>query len=325
MFKEKDEGIVPVILSVNLSYKPCHCEVSLMQNGNVLEYFIWEEMIDMLTYITQVVARYPGLLLVLVTDLETDLCSLADLFKQCGQQSKQGVQRQDTCLYDFLREVSALPIKCLHLPAVKYVLNVPLYRKRFFPTMGSPRAICALATLLYRMRQQDADWTEMTFFYLELQHTSYTVVVVKDGTVVDGVKFDVALQFEQIGSQSQEQRADLLEAAFWERLTRDLAGLMAIHHIEEIVLRDEGNDRADMQYESSSNAQPIRVEEAIDRLGDSYKLYQFPQEGGEQPGCEIAFGAWLLTGGFLSSGHAAEPAQRLISTLFLSAQFDDQS
>jgi predicted butyrate kinase (DUF1464 family) len=308
MFEEKDEKVAPMVLSVNLCYKPCLYEICLVENGCMLEHVVWETISDVIVYVTQITARYPPLLLALVTDQETDLCSLADLAERNRQQDEQ---EQDRCLFDFLQAMRLLAIKGVHLPAIKYAPNVPLYRQRFFATMGLPRTLCALATLLYRMRQQNADWTEMTFFYLELHHMSYTLVVVKDGSIVDGETGNFAVQIE---SESLEQTTQLLALAFWERLTHDLAGLSAIHHIEDIVLYDCGNDAGD---ENMPRDQRKRLEEAIDRLGDSYKLYQFPQDESEQAGREIVFGAALLTEGFLRAGHAVELAQRLISMLFV--------
>ena len=311
MVEGKDSEAVPMVLSVNLYHKSYNWETCLLENRRVREYFVWEKMGEFLAYVTQITTHHPSLLLALVTDLETRLCSLTDLVEQRREQNRQ---EKDSFLHDFLHALGLLDSKCVHLPAIKYAPGVPQYRRLFCSTLGSPRTLCVLATLLYRMRQQDADWLEMTFFYLELHLMSYTLVVVKEGLVVDGASFDFAPQLELASevSASQEQTTQLLELAFWERLTRDLSGLVAIHHIEDIVLLASGEEVKDGENSITSDNPMRRQEGAIERLGDTYKFYLFPQDQNEQAGHETAFGACLLAEGLLYSSHGVELAQRLI-------------
>jgi hypothetical protein len=312
MLAEKDERIASIVLSVNVRYKPYDCETCLVENGWIREYFVWEEMEDLLAYVTQISIRHPTVLLALVTDMETNLCSLTDLLQQVAEQDRQ---KQNALLY----ALRPLNDKCILLPAVKYAPAVPLHRQRFSSTLGLPHTLCMLATLLYRMRQQDADWAEMTFFYLELHPMSYTLVVVKEGSVVDGTICDFTSQRESVSEppEFQEQTSRLLELAFWERLTRDLAGLVAIHYIEDIVLHETGKEVRGVEHYVDADNQMTRQEAAIERLGDTYKLYLFPQDQNEQAGRETVFGACLLAEGLLHADHAVEIAQRLISVLSL--------
>jgi len=81
--------------------------------------------------------------------------------------------------------------------------------------------------------------------------------------------------------------------AFWEGLTQELAGLIAIHHIEDIVV---------LGKESAS---------LIERLADIYHVYLFPHAHTEREGYEAALGAALLAEGLEQDSSARDVVNRL--------------
>ena len=94
------------------------------------------------------------------------------------------------------------------------------------------------------------------------------------------------------------------EQTFWEGLTESLAGFLALHHLDDIVI---------MERQSTDRQETGRKDAVIDRLGGSYKFYQFPSEASETPGCEVAISAAPIAAGFCGSGLAAEVMQQLLA------------
>lgn len=83
------------------------------------------------------------------------------------------------------------------------------------------------------------------------------------------------------------------ERALWEGLTQDIAGLIAIHHIEDMVVS------GDFQ------------EEFIERFAENYQVYLFPSSEADAPGFEGALGAAVLAGGLFLPGKAREIVDQL--------------
>jgi hypothetical protein len=79
-----------------------------------------------------------------------------------------------------------------------------------------------------------------------------------------------------------------LDEAYWEGLIQELAGFMATHHIEDIVVLGE---------ESST---------LVERLADLYQVYLFPYAHTEREGYEVALGAAILAEGLNQIQSAAE-------------------
>ena len=83
------------------------------------------------------------------------------------------------------------------------------------------------------------------------------------------------------------------QQALWEELTQDIAGLMAIHHIEDIVVS------GDFQ------------EAFIEHFAENYQVYLFPAGEADTPGFEGALGAAVLAGGLFLPGKAREIVDQL--------------
>jgi predicted butyrate kinase (DUF1464 family) len=202
-------------------------------------------------------------------------------------------------LREFLIAINAINGKSYSLPSVSNLTSVPHYRKLNRANMGSSDKLCSVAALLYRMRQQDASWSEMHFLYLEVGDDSRSVVVVSDGCIVDGLAHSspVVHNEDDAGETLEE---DVIEQAFWEGLSEDLAGLMAVHHFEDVVLVDR---------RSSDEAR--RGDGVIERLGDLYQFYLFPHAESEPEGFEAAIGAAIIADGLYHRGLASEVVQHL--------------
>src|SRR5207245_11240671 len=106
--------------------------------------------------------------------------------------------------------------------------------------IGYSEKLCAVTTLLYRMRRQEAIWPEMRFLYVDVSQNSRSIVVIEDGRIVNGIgetagtQPDVGLEdYLQAEEISANFREALINHAYWEGLTHDLAGMMDIHHLED--------------------------------------------------------------------------------------------
>ena len=120
--------------------------------------------------------------------------------------------------------------------------------------------------------------------------------MIKDGRIVDGMT--VSIEAVEDGEEEDEQER---EQAFWEGLSEDVAGLMAVHHFEDIVVIDRRSTTQDKLDKST----------VVDRLGDSYQLYLYPQRESEPEGFETAIGASLIAEGLFRPSLASEVVERL--------------
>lgn len=198
-------------------------------------------------------------------------------------------------LPDFLAALATFSQHSYCLPALQHLPSIPAHRRLLHPTMGTANILCSIANLLYRMRQSDASWSEMRFLCLEVGPWNSTISVVQDGLIIDGTGARPGLQ-ESLPSEIQTQ-------AFWEELIHDLAGLMAVHHFEDIVISQQ----------AGSDTAAACKEEVIQHLGDLYQFYLYPQSETALTGFESAFGAALLVSGFSQPGPLAELAMRLLT------------
>ena len=91
----------------------------------------------------------------------------------------------------------------------------------------------------------------------------------------------------------QEELQSLYERAVWEGLTQDMAGLMAIHHIEDIVVLGKYQDALSEYF------------------ADKYQVYLFPPNEADMVGREAALGAAIIAEGLYLPGLASEVVERL--------------
>ncbi|WP_297164300.1 DUF1464 family protein [Thermogemmatispora sp.] len=195
-------------------------------------------------------------------------------------------------LTTFLETLGRLNLHSYVLPGLLHLPTVPAYRLLLERLPASPAAVCRVVTLLYRLRQRETSWPEMRFLVLAAHSACWQVLVVEDGYLTDGVHGiprDPALPLPP--TAPTEGR---FEQAYWEGLVRDLAGLLAVHHLDEVVISGR------------------RSETLATRLGEVYQLYYFPYAPHEPRGFEAAFGAALIAAGLQHPRSlAAEVVQHL--------------
>jgi predicted butyrate kinase (DUF1464 family) len=127
----------------------------------------------------------------------------------------------------------------------------------------------------------------MQLFCVQINRQFKSIQALVDGCIVNSMATEVpsGVQNERMGTE--------YEKALWEGLTQDIAGLMAIHHIEDIVALGDFQDAF------------------IDHFAENYQVYLFPSTGADTPGCECALGAAVLAGGLFQTGPACEIVERL--------------
>ncbi len=278
-------------MSIGIDYKAGTWKTCFTENGQTIELCTFGNSDATLAYIESICAVYSEPIIALSSALETTLCSMQALLEE---QEHSATPADVADLHTFLVAIGSFNAKNFHLPALKSLKSIPRYRKRKRKDMGNTDKLCSVTTLLYRMRQQEASWPEMRFLYLEVGEDDRSIVVVKDGRIVDGMTVDIEHVAEEDDEDEQEQ-------AFWEGLAEDVAGLMAIHHFEDIVVIDRRSSAQDTLKKST----------VVDRLGDSYQLYLFPRSESEPAGFETAIGASLIAEGLFRPSLASEVVEHL--------------
>jgi Protein of unknown function (DUF1464) len=287
IFSEKLVNSMSTV-SIGIDYSGGDWKLCLLEDGEPSECLRFSEQEQAFRWLSHTSALYPEPTIGLSSLLDCAFCPLSALAGHLVASSGS----TEHALPDFLISLSTLSRKGYGLPSLKYVASIPAYRRLLHTTMGTPDTLCSVATLLYRMRQSQASWAEMRFLCLEVGPWYTTINVVQDGRLVDSMvsrrdirgSFDLAVRRE----------------AFWEGLLSDLGGLMAVHHFEDIVISQK-NDSAEAS---------VCKEQIIERLGDLYQCYLYPQS--EHPGFEACIGAALLVAGLSSSSSSAELTSRLL-------------
>jgi hypothetical protein len=204
-------------------------------------------------------------------------------------------------LCDFLVALKASEPDSYVVPSLRQLSTLPAHRKRMYGDMGTSATLCELATLLYRMREQEAAWPELRFIYLQVDNCARTIAVIEDGRIVNAIGESAGIALSSPEAPQSPAEAVIAERAFWEGLEFDLAGLMAIHHFDDIVL-------------VGSNKEAV-----IARLENRYQLYHYPRHEYDQAGFEAAVGAATLSEGLNRAAAAAEIVERLQLTLPITA------
>ena len=277
-------------ISIGIDYKASTWKTCFTENGQTIELCTFANSDATLAYIESVCVLYPEPIIALSSALETTLCSLQTMLEK-----QDSVESDMNDLHKFLVAIGSFNANNFHLPSLKSLKSVPRYRKRKRKDMGDADKLCSVTTLLYRMRQQEAEWPEMRFLYLEVGEDDRSIVVIKDGRIIDGMT--VSIEAVEDGEEDEQER----EQAFWEGLSEDVAGLMAVHHFEDIVVIDRRSTTQDKLDKST----------VVDRLGDSYQLYLYPQRESEPEGFETAIGASLIAEGLFRPSLASEVVERL--------------
>jgi predicted butyrate kinase (DUF1464 family) len=287
-------------LSLGIEYNAEYWKTCFMEDGRTLELHTFADVPSVLSYVEQLCLLYPEPVISISSPAGTRLTTAVALTQE-QKIGKDGQAYEE--LQAFLEGIQPINFTNYTTPAVPYLPSIPRHRKLNRGEMGTAVTLCSVATLLYRMRQQEANWTEMRFLYLEVAANSRSIVVVKDGQVVDGLSKSMPLELLDHSNGEQAEDVQVIEDAFWEGLTQDLAGLMAIHHFVDIVVMDRRTP--------SESMLGSRKGDVIERLNDTYQFYHFPHGESEPQGFEPAIGAAIIAEGLYGPGLAAEIVNRL--------------
>lgn len=258
------------MLSIGVDEQQGIWKTCLLEDSQVLELSSFENTTSVLTYLEQTCATYPEPIMMVSLDK--------------GRWNTEALDR-------FLIAIDSMNLNSYTVPPLRSLPSLPPYRKLIRDSLGEAHVLCSVTTLLYRMRQREAVWPEMRFLFLETRGLVSNVAVIEDGRIVNGV---TSMLLESRGQQKQpDERGDGEDEAFWEQLAQTLVGLLAVHHIEDIVITGD------------------RTDEVIAHFDDSYQFYLFPHDAQEQKGYEAAIGAALLAEGFYAPGLAAQVVERL--------------
>ena len=281
-------------LSIGVDCSRGRWRISLRENGLTLQLSSFIDGSSALAYLERTCALYPEPTIVLSTDLSMPLTRLSKLTEQqLNELTAHLIQQRH-----FLFAIRIMSLDSYCLPSIKYLASVPMHRKLGYLNMGAPDDLSVVTTLLYRIREREAVWSEMSFFSLEIGFRSRRIVVVEEGRIVNGIVGVATGDLTHLpdGAEyfsDETARGDAADRAFWESLTRELAGLMAVHHLEDIIVMGPRKDAF------------------IERFSDTYQVYHYPQGEPDSEGYEAAIGAGIIAEGLRYPGLAAEVVERL--------------
>ena len=297
--------------SIGIDYTSGQWRVCRVEQGQAADLLLFGHADEMLMTMRQFCTQYPEPTIVVSLDVAAPFIALPTL---SDERLERLVQRYHptpafTEVKAALQTLRALSSRGYCAPSVEYLPTVPLHRYLMRPALGSAREVCAIMALLHHMREQQASWEEMNFFCVNASENGTSVLVVIDGQIVNGIdilqgsSLPVAYAYLS-GLESTEETAETegitnatlqkaLDEAFWEGLTQELSGLLAVHHLEDMVVLGQRSSRL------------------VERLADIYQVYLFPHAHTEREGYEVALGAALLAEGLEQEGNAVAVVERL--------------
>ena len=298
-------------ISIGIDYAPPRWSCCLADDETIIERNAFKSAAALLRHLAQLCSLYPEAVLMLALPLEIERQTLHDYLLRT--QAVSAVKDEQLPL--FLAAISEFSQQIHLVPAVQHLPHIPAHRPLMRPTLGASTTFCMLVSLVYFMRQQEADWTEMNFSLLSLSATSYTLLVVKNGRVVDGTG-------ERLLQRASEQtERAIIQQAIIEQLAYDLAGIMSVHQLEDVVLlvhpevsatdeSEEGQAEGEGQEEQDQLDQSYQ-EKIINHFSDLYQFFLYPMSEKSVAGFEAAQGAALLAQGLGTSGPAVELSRYL--------------
>lgn len=277
----------------------------MVDQGCFMEHYLVSTAGEALASMNQLCTLYPEPTIVVALDGQGPLQIVSAMTDEQLEGLVAGYSSSvsfETCK-ELLEAFRSLSLHTYCAPSVAYLPSVPRYRLLLRPSLGSARELCMIVALLHHMRGQDAVWQEMNFLSLHAGKQGISALVLKDGQIINGLGLlqgtsqalarDYLRTLEKVGpdtrvAEEAQEDLQLFQEAFWEGLSQELAGLLAVHHIEDVVV---------LGSESSN---------LVERLADTYQVYLFPHAHTEHEGYEAALGAALLGEGLGRSGKAAE-------------------
>ena len=292
-----------MVVNIGVDCGNQHWKICLMEDGRTVELRSFPDEAAAIAYLKQLCGFYPEPGLLVASTSGTNRITLSAVPRDIQNsdelldESPYSAQAKEILLI----AIDKLSYHSYIMPDVQALPDIPTFRKRHRSGMGTARVLGAVTTLIYRLRKQEAIWQEMRFLYMEVGYHASNIIVVEDGRIVDGIcrddgDDDMTVQPDPDAYSAWSDHVKdsaIAEQAYWEGLTEDLAGLMAIHHLEDIVIIGERKDAA------------------IERLGDRYQFYLYPQDDSESEGFEAAIGAAIIAEGMSYAGLAAEVVERL--------------
>ncbi len=261
----------------------------MMEQEQLIEQYTFENTAQTMSYLAHTCARYPELTLAISLGGDSPFLTLSDSTPRQWE-TLLAFPLNDWTVSEACTLLIAVKEMNLHsylIPSMRYLPGIPLHRKLSSHFLGSSNDVCVVAALLSRLREREAAWPEMQFLCVQVNRQYKSILALDSGCIVNGMA--AALPFDW---QEERMRAEY-ERALWEELTQDIAGLMAIHHIEDMVVS------GDFQ------------EEFIEHFAENYQVYLFPSNEVDAPGFEGALGAAVLAGGLFLPGKAREIVDQL--------------
>ena len=298
-------------VNIGVDYMSGQWRVCRVEQGQAVELHLFGHADEMVATVRQLCAQYPEPTIVVSLDVSTPFVPLADL---SDERLERLVGRYHptpafTEVKAALQALRALSLRSYCAPSVEYLPTVPLHRFVMRPALGSASEVCAVVALLHHMREQQAAWEEMNFFCVNAGENGTCVLVIINGQVVNGIDtlqgsslpaaYGYLASLESAEGPVEDEQArrvalqPVLDEAYWEGLTQELSGLLAVHHIEDIVVLG------------------LQSERLVERLADTYQIYLFPHMHTEREGYEAALGGALLAEGLEQSGSSAAVVDRL--------------
>ena len=261
----------------------------MMEQEQPVEYFTFENTAETTSYLAHTCARYPELTLAVSLGGDAPFLTLSDSTPRQWE-TLLAFPLNDWIVSEactFLTGIKEMNLHSYLLPSLRYLPGIPLHRKVSTRFLGSSNDVCVVAALLSRLREREATWPEMQFLCVQVNRQYQSIQVLENGYIVNGMAAKLPFNW-----QDERMRYDY-ERALWEGLTQDIAGLIAIHHIEDIVVS------GDFQ------------EDFIEHFAENYQVYLFPSSEADAPGFEGAMGAAVLAGGLFLPGKAREIVDQL--------------
>jgi predicted butyrate kinase (DUF1464 family) len=298
-------------VSIGIDYTQGQWRVCRVEQGQLAEFRLFGSVEEMLVVVRQLCAQYPEPTIGISLDVATPFVSLPTL---SDEQLERLVQRYHPTpafieVKAGLQALRTLSLRAYCAPSVEYLPTVPLHRFLMRPTLGSAREVCAVVALLHHMNEQQASWGEMNFFCINASENSTCVLVIVNGQIVNGIDplqgsslpaaYGYLASLESAEGLAEDEKAGnaalqaALGEAFWEGLTQELSGLLAVHHSEDIVVLGQQSERL------------------VERLADTYQVYLFPYAHSEREGYESAIGAALLAEGLEQAGSSGAVVDHL--------------
>jgi predicted butyrate kinase (DUF1464 family) len=281
-------------LSIGIARDQVSWKICLLENAQVLE---WHDCVDeheAFHYLKRTCGHFPEITIALALPFEVPYISLSantehDLHRILAAHLAEAQVTATTRLLSTIRSFS---LHSYIVPSVRFLPSLPAHRKLLSANLGNPNDVCVVAALLARLRASETPWPEMNFFCVRLDSVENSILVLEAGRIVNGDS--QCFTAHPVVSLEVLRNPDSQEMlALWEGLQQRLGGLMAVHHLEDIVIVGEYRN------------------EFSEHFAERYPVYLFPYQGTDKPGFEAAFGAAVLAEGLYRPGSTADVVEQL--------------